>query len=532
MQKSPGRQTFKSRGSTISGMTYDIIFVTGEIFFDHPLCGVAILKRLLESEGYSVGVIESPGKEEDIARLGEPRLFFGVTSGSIDSMVRNYTPLKKRRDEDIHAGYVESVPDRAVLVYCNWIKRRFKGSVIVLGGTEASLRRFVHYDYWENRLRRPILVDTRADILAFGQAEKQVLEIARRLAAGESLQGIAGTCVIEKEIPKGFTILPSETEVLALKERFCDLQNLLSNDASLAQKTDARYVLQYKSPEYTSQDLDRYYSQDFSREIPKAYKHLRGFEFSVVTHRGCIGGCHFCSLSLMQGGRIISRSEASILDEIKRIASLPGFRGNIDDLGGPSANMYGMDCTKCTTGGCIDCTKLDRSNGRLIALLSKARAIKGIKHVYIRSGIRYDLSSPTYLKQLFAHHVFDTLRVAPEHVDREVLRLMGKDRGHLNSFLGKLSKKDAGKVSFYFMVGHPGCGLQETKKLQEAIAPLKNAEAVQIFTPTPMTVSTCMYYTGLDPKTRKNVYVPYSYHEKKVQKSMVTTAKKKRDDFD
>lgn len=501
-------------------MEYDIIFVTGELFFDHPLCGIAILKRLLERYGYSVAVIEMPQNEEDIKQFGKPKLFFGVSSGSIDSMVRNYTPLKKSRADDQNLDYDESVPDRAVILYSNWIKKNFKDSILVLGGTEASLRRFVHYDYWENRLRRPILFDSRADILAYGNAEKQILEIAKRIKNKKDLLNIRGTCIITKEVPKDFIEMPSFDEVTQSKERFCDMQLMLTNYKNLAQKIDNRYEIQYKYPEYTSKDLDEYYELPFTREIPS--KHLRGFEFSIVTHRGCIGECSFCALSLLQGNRIISRSEESILREIKSLTKLPYFKGNVDDLGGPSANMYGMDCNKCENGHCIDCNKLDRSNKRLISLLRKSRQVPGIKNVYIRSGIRYDLASPEYIKDLAKYHIYDTLRIAPEHINKDILRLMNKDKGDLNQFISEFKNVKTNKgICFYFMTAHPGSGMKEAKQLADAVKKLSSIESVQVFTPTPMTISTCMYYTGIDPKTKKNIYVPYTYSEKKQQKRLM-----------
>lgn len=500
-------------------MEYDIIFVTGELYFDHPLSGIAILKRLLEKNGFSVGIIEMPKKEDDIKKLGKPRLFFGISSGSIDSMVRNYTPLKKKREEDKHLDYNEQVPDRAVTVYCNWIRKCYKDSIMVLGGTEATLRRFTHFDYWDNKLRKPILFDSRADIIAYGSAEKQILEIATKLKNKQPLTGILGTCIISKEIPKDFIEIPSFEQVSNSKESFCDMQNLLSNNKNLAQKIDNRYLLQYKSPIYNPKDLDEYYELPFTREnLPKGFG---GFEFSIVTHRGCIGNCNFCSLKLTQGDRIISRSEESILREIKSLTLHPQFKGIINDLGGPSANMYGMDCNKCE-GECIDCNKLDRTNQRLINLLKKARGLKGVKKIYIKTGIRYDLASPEYLKEVVTHHIYDNLKIAPEHVNKEILRLMNKDKGDLNKFIQEFNKlKPKKKLAFYFMTAHPGSTMNEAKELANTIKNLENAEAVQVFTPTPMTVSTCMYYTGLDPKTKKQIYVPYTYHEKKEQKRII-----------
>ncbi|MFH1450891.1 MAG: YgiQ family radical SAM protein [archaeon] len=500
-------------------MNYDIIFVSGEIFFDHPLSGIALLKRLLEKNGYSVGVIAEPKSADEVAQLGRPNLFFGVSAGSIDSMVRNYTPMKRLRKDDRNLDYNETVPDRATIVYSNWIKQKFKDTVIVLGGVEATLRRFVHYDYWDNKLRRPLLFDSKTDILAYGTAEKQILEIAKRLKNKKALTGIPGTCIISKEVPEGFVKLPSLDTIYESKERFCDMQNLLDNNKNLAQKIDNRYVLQYAAPTYTSKDIDEYYELPFTRQVP--VEHLRGFEFSIVTHRGCIGECNFCSLKYTQGNKIISRSEESILREIERITKMPHFKGNIDDLGGPSANMYGMDCNKCNRS-CIDCVNLDRTNKRLINLLRKVRTVPGVKKVFVRSGVRYDLASCEYIQELAQHHVSGKLKIAPEHVSKNVLRAMNKDKGDFRKFVDDFNKAGTrNELAFYFMTAHPGSSMKEAEELARAVKKLRNAEAVQIFIPTPMTVSTCMYYTGLDPVTKKKIYVPNTYSEKKGQKRIV-----------
>ncbi len=501
---------------------YDIIFISGEKLFDHPLCGIAILKRLLEKRGYSAGVIEEPKRDFDVTRLGKPRLFFALGSGCVDSMVRNYTPLNKKRADVERLHFKQTIPDRALLVYSNWVKKHFKDSVIVIGGTEASLRRFTHFDYWDNKLRRSILLESRADILVYGAGEKQMEEIARRLSSKMSFLGIEGTCVRASSIPEGFVVLPSHEEVLESKQRFCDMQNILSNYKNLAQKTDKSYILQYKSPVYTSTDLDEYYEMPFTRIVKD--ENMRGFEFSVVTHRGCIGNCNFCSLRLTMGSKIVSRSEESILREIKYITKLPHFRGNIDDLGGPSANMYGMDCNVCE-GDCIDCKKLDKSHRRLIGLMRKARQIPGVKKVFVRSGVRYDLVTKEYLKELVNYHVSGKLKIAPEHVNKTVLRAMNKDKGNLDKFIKEFNEIGKCELAFYFITAHPGSTMREAKELAYAIKRLRNAEAVQIFTPTPMTVSTCMYYTGFNPKTREKVYVPFKYSEKKEQKRILQLEK-------
>ena len=498
---------------------YDVIFISGEKFCDHPLNGIAILKRLLEKNNFSVAVIETPKNEKDILKLGEPKLFFGISSGSIDSLLRNYTALKKKREEKKELNYKQEVPDRAVIVYSNWVRKNFKNSIIVVGGVESSLRRLTHYDYWQDKLRKSILFDSRADILVYGYGEKQILEIAKNISQKKSLQGIQGTCIKSRELPKNFTELPSHEQVLKSKEKFCDMQNLLDNKKNLAQKTENFYVLQYKFPEYTSKDLDEYYELPFTRKISVDY--LKGFEFSVVTHRGCIGNCNFCSLRLMSSGKIISRSEESILREIKYLTTLPHFQGNVDDLGGPSANMYGMDCNKCEKD-CIDCKTLDRSHSKLIHLMKEIKKINGVKNFYVRSGIRYDLATEEYLNEL-KNHISGKLKIAPEHISSNVLELMNKNKGNLDEFIQKFKKLNCGLLSFYFMVAHPGSTMKEAYELARKIKKLKNAEAVQIFTPTPMTNSTCMYYTGLNPKTKKQIYVPRSYKEKKDQRRVLET---------
>lgn len=498
-------------------MAYDIIFISGERFCDHPLCGIAILKRLLEKKGYTVGVIEIPQKDKDITKLGKPNLFFGVTSGSIDSMVRNYTALNRKRADDKNLNYKQESPDRAVTVYSNWIRKYFKDSPIVIGGVEASLRRFTHYDYWQNKLRKSIIFDARADILVYGSGEKQVLEIAKRMKDKKTLEEIEGTCIKSRELPKEFILLPTNEEVSTSKEKFCDMQNLLDNNKNLAQKTDNFYILQYKFPNYTSKDLDEYYELPFTRKINR--NELKGFEFSVVSHRGCIGECNFCSLGLIFRNKIVSRSEESICREIEYITTLPHFKDNIDDLGGPSVNMYGMDCNKCTNS-CINCMKLDRSNSKLIHLLKRIKQIKGVKKLYIRSGIRHDLATDEYLIEL-KDHISGKLKIAPEHTNPKVLDLMNKNKGNLDNFIKRFKNLNCGELSYYFMVAHPGSSMKESEELAKKLKNLKNTESVQIFTPTPMTVSTCMYYTGLDPKTKKPIYIPHSYQEKKAQKKVL-----------
>ena len=517
----------------LTGKDFDIILVSGDPYADHPLSPVGVIARVLEAKGYKVGIIERPDwtSDQDFLKLGSPRLFFGVTSGSIDSCLANYTPLLRRREKDEYAPYSSGKPDRAVIVYCNKIRQLFPGIPIVIGGIEASLRRFAHYDYWESRVRRSILLDSRADILVYGPGELQAIEIASRLAAGQDLIGIRGTAIISRELPPGFEEVPSYEEVSSDPEKFLQAQRLLANYKSLAQKHANRYVLQYPAPEYTPEILDWIYGLPFTRSIPPDYPELEMGKFSIVTHRGCIGRCSFCSLSLHQGDRVVSRSEESILEEIRRLTRHPDFKGYIDDLGGPTANMYGMDCHRCQQGFCLTCKKLDRSHRRLINLLRRARQIPGVKKIFVRSGIRYDLalSSPEYVKELVEHHVSGLLKIAPEHVSQNVLRLMNKSEVPVEEFRRlflKLTGNRKQHLKYYFMVAHPGTTMKEAEELAAYIKKLesegeKPVEGVQIFTPTPMTRSTCMYYTGRDPETGKPVYVPRTFEEKKAQKRLL-----------
>jgi uncharacterized radical SAM protein YgiQ len=515
-----------------AGSGFDVILVSGEPYADHPLSGVGVIARVLDAEGLKVGVIEHPDwkGDADFRKLGAPRLFFGITAGSIDSMLVNYTPLKRARAKDEHAPYASAMPDRAVLVYANKVRALFPGVPVVLGGIEASLRRFAHYDYWDDKVRRSLLLDSRADILVYGPGESQAVEIARRLDRGEPTAGIRGTCVVARDIPPGFSEIPAYEDVAADSGAFCRAQAAFSNRKPLAQRHGNRHVLQYPMPDVAPADLDRIYALSFSRAIPPHFPELKMAQFSVVTHRGCVGGCSFCSLALHQGDRIVSRGEASILDEIRCLTKHPDFKGYIDDLGGPSANMYGMDCPasdRCERD-CLGCKRLDRGHERLIRLMRKARAVPGVKKAFVRSGIRYDLAmdSEEYLRELSDFHLSGLLKIAPEHVSPEVLRRMNKDVRPLEDFRALFKSINKGRrqhLKYYFMVAHPGSGEKEARELAREIRRLekdgeKPVEGVQIFTPTPMTASTCMYHTGLDPITGEPVHVPRTFAEKKEQK--------------
>jgi uncharacterized radical SAM protein YgiQ len=517
---------------TNTGNDLDIILISGEYYDDHPLSPVGIIARVLDAKGYRVGIIEKPQRKEEYTRLGAPHLCFGITSGSIDSMLHNYTPLKRKRIEDIHSK-VTTLPDRAVIFYCNKVKEYFKSSILVIGGIEASLRRFAHYDYWDNALRRSILLDSRANILVYGNGEKQILEIASRLKQGETLHGIEGTCILSKDLDRSFEMLPSFNEVTVDKKKFCDMQMGFSNAKNLAQEYTNSYVLQFKYPRYTTKDLDWIYSLGYTRKLhPKSL--LKMGRFSVVIHRGCIGACNFCSLSLHQGDRIVSRSEESILAEITQLTRHPAFKGYIDDFVGPSSNMYAMACHRpdaevfTCVGHCISCQQVDKSHKQLISLLRKARQIKGIKKIFIRSGIRYDLAleSREYIKEISDHHISGCLKIAPEHFSYKVVSLMGKDNSRFDEFLSyftAINERKKQGLRYYFMIGHPGDSISEVLYLHDIIRKrqLENIEQFQLFTPTPMSISSCMYWTGLNPFTKKKIDVVYDYNTKKKLKRIM-----------
>ncbi len=523
------------------GTGFDIILVSGEPYADHPLSPAGVIARVLEAEGYKVGVVETPDwrGRDDFLKLGRPRLFFGITSGSIDSMLVNYTALKRERTRDPNVPYSSRLPDRTVIVYANRIKELHKGSPIVLGGIEASLRRFAHYDYWDDAVRRSVLLDTRADILVYGPGEIQVVEIARRLARGEGLDGIPGTCVVEPSPPPGAVVIPSFEEVLSDKDKFCEAQRQFSNRRLLAQRHASRYVVQYPAPEYRTEDLDRVYGLPFSRSIPPGFRELEMARFSVQTHRGCAGRCSFCALSLHQGDRIVSRSEASILEEIRGMTEHPEFKGYVDDLGGPTANMYAFDRFRGKGGGRAGKSRVEAAQDALVNLMRSARRIPGIRKIFVRSGIRFDLAvqNRDYVEELVRHHTSGLLKIAPEHVSEPVLRLMNKNGGieRLEKFRRMFAGANRARGSaiageqhlkYYFMVAHPGTTDREAAELASFIKTLKRTgerpvEGVQIFTPTPMTRSTCMYYTGIDPVTGEPVHVPRGYAEKKVQRRML-----------
>jgi uncharacterized radical SAM protein YgiQ len=528
-----------------AGGELDIIMVTGDAYIDHPSFGPVLIARYLAAHGFSVGIIAQPDwtKNDDFLKLGKPRLFFGVSAGNLDSLVANYTADKKVRRTDMYTpGNVGGKrPDRATIVYTNKLKELFPGVPVVLGGVEASLRRFAHYDYWDDKVRRPLLFDAKADYLVYGMAEKGILGIAQGKRAGN-------TAIIEKDISgyKDVLILPSYEEVVADKKKYAEAFKLFYTEGrkkkprTIVQPCQGRYVVVFPPENLTSAELDGLFSLPFARAPHPAYKEpIPAWDFvrfSTVSHRGCFGGCSFCAISQHQGKYITSRSLGSIKNEIKAtMLKDPDFKGNILDVGGPTANMYGMECTReggCTRASCnypIVCQDLKVSLKPALGLLKEIRTIPGVKKLFIGSGIRYDLAllDDEYLEELVKHHVSGQLSVAPEHICEEVLLMMGKPKAEkFLEFKDKfeaLSKKH-GKKQFiipYFISSHPGSTLKHALELTLFLKKNKiRLEQVQNFTPTPMTVSTCMYYTGLDPFTGKPVHVPKG-EERSFQKALL-----------
>ncbi len=541
----------------------DIILVTGDSYIDSPFIGTAVIGRVLEEAGYRVGIIAQPdiNTPNDICRLGEPKLFWGVTGGSVDSMVANYTALKKRRKNDDYTpgGINDRRPDRAVISYTNLIRRFHKNTTpIVLGGIEASLRRIAHYDYWSNSIRRSILFDAKADFLLYGMAEGAVLELAAVLKNGGDPKNINGLCYISREPPEqDAVLLPTFEDVVEDKSAFIQMFHTFyaNNDPAtalrLAQKHGDRFLIQNPPAAYLNQDrMDAIASLPYQRaqhpyyEKQGAVKALETIRFSISTHRGCYGECNFCAIAVHEGRTVRWRSAASIHREAEEITRHPEFKGIIQDLGGPTANMYGFECAKkLRKGVCPDkrclfpsiCSVLKPDHSAQINLLRSIRSIPGVKKVFVSSGIRYDLVledeayGMPYLKEIVEHHVSGQMKVAPEHIENHVLSLMGKPgRQSLVRFKEKfdaLSAK-AGKkqyLTYYLIAAHPGCTDADMRQLKRfATHELHiSPEQVQIFTPTPSTYSSLMYYTGLDPFTLKPIYVETDPTRKERQKMIV-----------
>ncbi|MCX8174173.1 MAG: YgiQ family radical SAM protein [Thermoplasmata archaeon] len=536
----------------------DVILITGDAYIDQPSFGIAIIGRVLVAHGYRVGIIPQPDWhcDEDFRNLGKPRLFFGVTAGSTDSMVSNYSPSRRKRKEDDYSpdGIAGRRPDRATIVYSHAIRKVWREVPIVLGGIEASLRRFAHYDYWDDKVRQSVLADAHADWLVYGMGELQAVEIARRLEGSEKITEIPGIVWKASEMPDEAIELPSFDDVCESKEKYADafltiLKNNYPNARQLAQRQSKIWVVQNPPMRPLSQkELDWVYSLPFTRNKHPSYgKHPitaeKTAKFSIVTHRGCFGGCAFCALAFHQGNSVVSRSEESILAEAGLLASHKEFRGTIMDVGGPSANMYGMGCKlgekarRCERS-CLYpaiCPNLDVTHERLIHLLKKLRNLPAVKHVFVQSGIRFDLAmtSREYLEEVCKYHISGQLKIAPEHIEAAVTDVMRKPDGRkfeefLSTFeeINRKIEKDLHIVP-YFMAAHPGCELKHMLSLAKFIKKLGFfIEQVQEFTPTPGTLSTCIYYTGFDPYTGRNVHVPKG-EERAVQRALLQLANRR-----
>ena len=550
----------KARARALGIDTFDIIFVSGDAYVDHPSFAAALLSRALWGEGYSVGIIAQPDWKSpgDFLQLGKPRLFFAISAGNVDSMVSHYTARKRLRSTDAYSpGGRLNRPDRASLVYADRLHSLFPETPLILGGIEASLRRFAHYDYWSDRVRQSLLADAPADLLVFGMGELPLFGVAERLSSGEDINeivSIPGTVIKkgihaqEQDMSSDAVFVPSFTEVSSDRHAYARAFSLIHAEQDpvrgrrVIQAHPKTLIIQNPpSRPLSANELDRLYELPFSRRAHPSYREripaLEPVQFSITSHRGCFGNCSFCALSHHQGCIIQSRSIPSIVREVRRMTKMPEFRGVIQDVGGPTANMYGMSCPVWRTQGtCTDrncgpeCRNLDCSHEPQIALLKALQEIPGVKRVFVSSGIRYDLigqKESGYLEELCARHISGHLKVAPEHISPHVTDLMGKPPGEaFDSFREHFERLQAGKrkrqyLVPYFMSGHPGCTVSDMVELAEYIRDNRlYTEQVQDFTPTPMTVSTCMYHTGINPLTMEPVHVPKD-QEKRIQRAML-----------
>ncbi len=553
------REELNARGIHVP----DFVYVIGDAYVDHPSFGAAIISRVLEAKGFSVAIVSQPDwrSDRDFTRFGRPRLGFLVTSGNIDSMVAHYTAAKRKRSEDAYSpgGKAGKRPDRAVLVYCKKIRQLYGDVPLIIGGLEASLRRFAHYDYWDDRVRPSILEESGADLLLFGMGEHSILEVARGLRDGipvGELTEIRGSCYMTapEHTPFGAAECPSYAQVCDSKKAYakaCRIQYDQQDEVygkRVIQRHGSRMLVQNPPAlSLTTEELDWVYSLPYTRTYHPSYEAQGGVpgiaevQFSITHNRGCFGFCNFCSIALHQGRRITVRSEESVIREAERIVQMPNFKGYIHDVGGPTANFRHPSCEKQLTAGlckgkkCLaptPCKGLHADHREYLHMLRRLRKIKGVKRVFIRSGIRYDylMADPddTFLRELIRYHVSGQLKVAPEHCAAAVLDKMGKP--HIEAYLAFQKKfyeitKGMGKEQYlvpYLMSSHPGSTLQAAVELavflkQQHIHP----EQVQDFYPTPGTLSTCMFYTELDPYTMEPVYVPKTPEEKAMQRALL-----------
>lgn len=538
------------------GTSPDIILVSADAYVDHPSFAAALLGRTLINAGFTVAIISQPDWKDregtDFKKFGKPNLFFAILPGAVDPMVSAYTPALRRRHDDAYSpGGRPTRPEKTTIVYTNMLHRLFKDTPIIIGGIEASLRRLAHYDYWSNSIKQGILADAPASLLVYGMGELQLIEIAERLKDGEhikDLNDIRGTCwtmsiaAFRENSPTG-TILPAYPDIVD-KETYAEAFKIqhLSKDTLIQPHPKTVIVQNPPARPLTTKELDIIYELPYTRKQHPAYKEpipaLTSIQFSITTHRGCFGACSFCAITHHQGKEIVSRSEGSILREAERIAKMPEFKGTISDLGGPSANMYASSCAKwekngaCTDKNCTTCPSLKLGTTEQISLLRNVSAIRKVKHVFISSGIRYDLVPNTeegdrYLKELTERHISGHLKVAPEHISDRVTQLMNKPgKAVFDAFCSRFDalQKDKPKRQYlvpYLMSSHPGCRIDDMVTLALYLRE-KNmyTEQVQDFTPVPMTLSTTMYYTGLDPLTGKKVHVPLG-GEKLIQRALL-----------
>jgi len=542
----------------------DFVFVTGDAYVDHPSFGPAIISRVLESFGYKVGIIAQPDwkNNESIKILGVPRLGFLVSSGNMDSMVNHYTVAKKHRHIDAYSpgGEMGKRPDHATVVYCNMIRKLYKNIPIIVGGIEGSLRRLAHYDYWSDKVKRSILLDSQADIISYGMGEHSIVEIAEALNSGIDIKDITficGTVFKAKNLDSVYDALelPSYESILGSKKEFarsfyiqyCNTDPF-SGKRLVEKYKDNQYIVQNPpSKPLTQSEMDRVYSLPYMRDYHPSYSEAGGIpaiievKFSLTSNRGCFGGCNYCALTFHQGRILQTRSHESIVAEANQLIWDKDFKGYIHDVGGPTANFRHIACEKqMTKGACINkqclyptpCKNLKVDHSDYLALLRKLRNLPNVKKVFIRSGIRFDYlvqdKDDTFFNELCENHVSGQLKVAPEHISDSVLELMGKPKNSVyEEFIAKFKKinKDIGKNQFvvpYLISSHPGSTLKEAVALAEYLRDLGYMpEQVQDFYPTPSTISTCMYYTELDPRTLQEVYVPNSPHEKAMQRALI-----------
>ncbi len=538
----------------------DIVFVTGDAYIDHPSFAMAILGRTLQAAGFRVGIVSQPDWRSvaDWRRFGQPRLFFGISAGNMDSMINHYTANRKVRNSDAYSpgGRIGRRPDRATLAYCHRAREAYKGVPVIAGGVEASLRRLAHYDFWGDNVRKSILLDSKADLMVYGMGENPIVEIAQRLDAGESvkdlrdMRGVAYVAGASESVPDDALELPSFEEVKADKIAFAEATKIIHNETNpynarrLIQKHATQTVVVNPPQLPITQDaMDGVYGLPYTRRAHPDYKDpipaFATIKDSVTIMRGCFGGCTFCSITAHQGRIIQSRSKDSVLGEINKMAADPKFKGTVSDIGGPTANMYEMQCTKpeveavCRRQSCVHpkiCKLLGTDHKPLIQLMKESRKVKGVKKVLVASGVRMDLArrSPGYVAELTEHHVGGLLKVAPEHVSDDVLDHMRKPSvDDFEDFSEKFRdrSKKIGKKQYlvpYFISSHPGSDLNSMINL--AVFLKRNGykpDQVQDFIPAPLDVATCMYYTGLDPFTMKPVFIAKSLRDRKMQRALM-----------